>query len=99
MFCRKGASKYSKFISDDNNKIKSLLPKENSALVAYHETQELSDNILQFSLRNCNDNNRYDKNKNPIAKVTDARLEYRFLKSSNKLNNLVNQGYIVKDYE
>lgn len=100
MFCRKGASKYSKFISGDNNKIKSLLPKENNKLsVICYEKQELSDNILQFSLRNCNDNSRYDKNKNSIAKVTDARLEYRFLKSSNKLNNLVNQGYIVKDYE
>ena len=99
MFCRKGASKYSNFISDDNNKIKSLLPKENNVLAVQHKAEELSDNILQFSLRNCNDNSRHDKNRNPIAQVTDARLEYRFLKSSNKLNNLVNQGHIVKDYQ
>jgi hypothetical protein len=100
MFCRKGASKYSHFISNDNNKVKSLLPKEKNKLSAVsYEKQELSDNILQFSLRNCNENTRYDKNTNSIAEVTDARLEYRFLKSVNKLNNLVNQGYIVKDYE
>ena len=101
MFCRKGASKYSKFTTDDDHKIKSLLPRDNNVLpVAYYEIQELNDNILQFSLRNCNDNSsRYDKNKNTIAGVTDARLEYRFLKSTNKLNELITQGYIVKDYE
>ena len=99
MFCRKGASKYSDFTSDDNNKIKSLLPKKNNkSSPVCHEKQELSNNILQFSLSNCNKNNRHDKNQNPIAKVTDARLDYRFLKSADRLNNLVNKGNVVKDY-
>jgi hypothetical protein len=99
MFCRKGASQYSVFQTDQDSKIKSLSPKANKLeLVVSNEPTKLTDNILQFSLKKADNTNKYNKNENTVAIITDARLEYKFEKSFNKLQNLLYNNPSVRNY-
>ena len=97
MFRKKGV--INKFCIDNNDKIKSLKPNdiifnlENSLVENFNSDV----NIFKFSLQNINPSDRYNKNHNKIAEITEARQQYKLNKYRYKLNNFMSLKPQVKE--